>query len=635
MPRIKYTNISDVISQIKSDIENDTNNLGKKKYIPDIITFCNSPDYLNLLERGIVLRPFQEIILKIFYRGSVGNENIVLTKKEIQTCKDNGLFDGDRGDALNKYYESNIFRELVLVWGRRAGKDFVGSLIATYEAMKLLECPGGDPYAVYGISSAATINILTVATAKDQADTAFKEIKDRILGSRYFKDKMMPEGLETSKIYLLTQSDRIENKDLLDRKLMPKKGSILIEVGHSNSDSLLGKGVFVLILDEVASYKKTGGSSSGERIYTSMSPSLNTYKRVVKVLDANGNEVLNDDGEPKTRIVYDSKIISISSPRGEDGIFYEIYKETPKVESRLACRLPTWAVVPELTEESLRETNSHMTEVQFMMEFGAEFSGMGGENFFPRHCVEECFKPGYKIEKMGKAGVVYFAHLDPATSSHNYSLVIVHREMFFNKKTSRNDFNIVVDHIKHWHPTPDTPINTEIIDDYIIGLRKKFYFGVVTYDIWNSLASINKLRKFGIPAKCTHFSKKYKMTIYDELYNLVISGRLRIPPYALLRDEMFNLQRKFIPPSGYSVFPKREGEVSTDDIVDSLAGACYNSISFAVKKLPNGQVIDMGIMHGTNNRMWNSMSGPIGYGSGQQVADKLERLHSWPNSQRR
>ena len=85
MPRIKYTNISDAISQIKNDIENDTNDLGKKKYIPDIITFCNSPDYLNLLERGIVLRPFQEIILKIFYRGSVGNENIVLTKEEIQT----------------------------------------------------------------------------------------------------------------------------------------------------------------------------------------------------------------------------------------------------------------------------------------------------------------------------------------------------------------------------------------------------------------------------------------------------------------------------------------------------------------------------------------------------------------------
>jgi len=635
MPRKQYTNISDFISQMKADIETDTNDTNEKNYIPDIITFCNSPDYLNLSERGVSLRPFQEIILKIFYRGSVGNEHLVLTKEEIQRCKDHGLFDGDRGDPLNKYYESNTFRELVLVWGRRAGKDFVGSLIATYEAMKLLECQGGDPYAIYGISRAATINILTVATAKDQADTAFKEIKDRILGSRYFKDKMVPEGLETSKIYLLTPSDRIENKDLVKRRLTPKKGSILIEVGHSNSDSLLGKGVFVLILDEVASYKKTGGSSSGERIYTSMSPSLNTYKRFEKVLDGEGREIIGEDNEPITKIVYDSKIISISSPRGEDGIFYDLYKEAPKVESRLACRLPTWAVFEELTEESLRETNSHMTEVQFMMEFGAEFSGLGGENFFPRHFVEECFAPGLKIEKMGKAGVVYFAHLDPATSSHNYSLVIVHREMFFNKKTSRNDFNIIVDHIKHWHPTPDRPINTEIIDDYIISLRKKFYFGVITYDIWNSTASINKLRKFGIPAKCTHYSKKYKMTIYDELYNLVISGRVRIPPYILLRDEMFNLQRKFMPPSGYSVFPKKEGEVSTDDVCDALAGASYNAISFAVKKLPNGQVIDMGLTSSSNNRMWNSMSGPLGYGTGAQVSQRLERLHSWPDSKRR
>ena len=72
----------------------------------------------------------------------------------------------------------------------------------------------------------------------------------------------------------------------------------------------------------------------------------------------------------------------------------------------------------------------------------------------------------------GKPGIIYFAHLDPAASNHNYALVIVHREMFFNEKTKQNDFNIIVDHIKHWHPLPDRPINSELVDDYILGLRK-------------------------------------------------------------------------------------------------------------------------------------------------------------------
>jgi len=82
------------------------------------------------------------------------------------------------------------------------------------------------------------------------------------------------------------------------------------------------------------------------------------------------------------------------------------------------------------------------------------------------------------------------------------------------------------------------------------------------------------------------------------------------------------------------VFPKKEGETSTDDIVDSIAGACYNAISFAIKRLPNGQLVNTGSSPSSNNMQWNSMSGPMGFGTGQQVSNRLERINSWPNSKR-
>ncbi|GAH88792.1 unnamed protein product, partial [marine sediment metagenome] len=88
-------------------------------YIPDIITFCNSPDYLNMPGNSMSLYMAQRIMLKVFYRGSVGNEDLKLTEEEIQFCKDNGLDNDDRGDVLGKYNDNAIFRELVLVWGRR------------------------------------------------------------------------------------------------------------------------------------------------------------------------------------------------------------------------------------------------------------------------------------------------------------------------------------------------------------------------------------------------------------------------------------------------------------------------------------------------------------------------------------
>jgi len=48
------------------------------------------------------------------------------------------------------------------------------------------------------------------------------------------------------------------------------------------------------------------------------------------------------------------------------------------------CKLPTWKVQPHLTESSLREHNRAMSEEDFRMEFGAEFSGTSGESFFVR-----------------------------------------------------------------------------------------------------------------------------------------------------------------------------------------------------------------------------------------------------------
>ena len=622
MPRKKWTSISDMISQ--KAFEMDAPMLEFGGYIPDIITFCNHADYLNMPGNGMSLYDAQRIMLKVFYRGTVGNENLDLTEEEIQFCKDNGLNDDDHGDVLGKYYSDSTFRELVLVWGRRSGKDFISAIIALYEAMKLLECKGGDPYAIYNIGSANPITILTVATAGKQADIAFQEMKDKLLRSRYFNDKIAGQDSIGSKdVHLLTAKDKEDNKDFKERKLPMKKGSIVLEVGHSNSDSLLGKSIFVLILDEVASYKNTSSSSSGERIYTALTPSLNTFVRDI--------EVINQDGSKVHKKIYDSKVISISSPRGEEGIFYHLFKEARNVPDRLTCRLPTWVVNPNQEEESIRTTTSTMTEEMFQMEFGAEFSGTAGENFFPREIVELCFLKSLKVRDIGEPGRVYFAHLDPATTSHNYALVVLHKEFFIHPETRKSDYFVVVDHIKYWQPTVNNPVKEEDVDEYVVALRRRFHLGLVTYDQWNSRKSIEKLRHNGIPAKKTAFNRRYKNIIYDELYKLVIEGKIKIPYHPLLRGEMLSLQRRYTA-NGYKVYPKRDGDYSTDDIVDCLAGACYNSISADVSRLPFAKLVNTGAVPSSNNVVWRSMQGtPYGVGPGQQVARQMEQRSSLPH----
>jgi phage terminase large subunit-like protein len=627
------------IAHLIDEIRTDISNYSVQRSIPDIITFVEDPEWLGLPyhpSNPINLYPMQKIMLKVFYRGTEGNENLQLTEDEIALCKKVGLDTIDRGDFLEKYHSDSTFRELVLVWGRRSGKDFVVSIIATYEAMKLLECPGGDPYQMYEISSANTINILTVANSAPQSNLAFSEIRERIFNSKYFQDKFMKDGITSGAIYLLTPKDKLDNQDYKKRGVPLKKGSIGVIVGHSNSDTLLGMGCIVLILDEVASYKMTGGASSGDRIYTALTPTVKTYVRKVYETTEDGSIALNEFGQKiiKTRR-YDGKVVSISSPRGKEGKFYELFKTSPNVSIRLSLRLPTWDVNPTHTRQSLREEEKTMSESEFNMEYGAEFSGSGVENFFTEDQVKSCFmNHPYQFREVGRPGCVYFVHLDPASSSHNYALVIVHKEFFMNSETHKVDFMVVVDHIKFWRPTQE-PIDPEEVIEYIIELKRRFHIGMITYDQWATRESILKLRKAGIPNKETRFNQYYKNLIYRQLEDLVNSNRLHIPYENTLYLEMIELQRKFMP-MGFRVLRQMDGDgIKSDDIVDALAGACYMAVESQTSKLPQGKMVELG-NPGGQDVVWRNMQGGIyGVGNGKQVAKALERRNSWPNYMRR
>ena len=619
--------VSDMISDLRGSIASTASQDG----IPDIITFTEDKRYLGLpyQKSPAQLRLAQKITLKIFYRGSIGNDNIELTEEEIEFCEKHGLNTPERGDMLGKYKSDANFLELVLVWGRRAGKDWLSSIIALYEAMKLLECPGGDPYAYYNIASSNPITILTIANSQGQAHIAFSEMRDKLLGSKYFQDKYIKDGLAAETINLLTPKDKEENSNFAERDLgLKTKGSILIEVGHSNTSGLLGKGCFVLILDEVASYKNTGGVSSGDRIYSALTPTISTYMRQETVLDEKGKPVLDNDGNELKDVFFDGKIISISSPLGKEGKLWDLFSEADLHPERLACRLATWEVIPERTREILKKTYSSMSEEEFDMHFGAEFSGTAGQSFFSEDYVKACFNHNVSTSQIGQPGCVYFVHLDPSSTSHNYALAIAHKEIFVDPTTKKSDFVVVLDMIKHWHPTPSKPVIASEVDQFVINLKRYFHIGMVTYDAWNSSESKLRLRKAGIPNKETRFTNRFKMIIYDELEQLINGSKLIVPDDGptsiLLKEELIALQRKIIP-TGYRIGPRRDGDgCKTDDVCDAVAGACYAVMNQRATALPQGRLARMGVAPQNNQITWQSMQGPIGFGTGKQVAEALE-----------
>ena len=72
---------------------------------PSIIEFVESEKYLGLPVKKptpIDLYPMQRIMLKAFYSGSIGNEDLYLTDEELELCKNNNFEDEEVSDIFMK-----------------------------------------------------------------------------------------------------------------------------------------------------------------------------------------------------------------------------------------------------------------------------------------------------------------------------------------------------------------------------------------------------------------------------------------------------------------------------------------------------------------------------------------------------
>ncbi|KKM63332.1 hypothetical protein LCGC14_1512560 [marine sediment metagenome] len=574
-----------------------------------------------------------KIIPPILAKSKPSNNLSYCNIRDIKYVGEKRTFDIQVSNHPN---EQNFVANGFLV--HNSGKDFLVSIMALYETMKLLEIPGGCPFSYYNLAPGNPIYIVTIATSSEQAGILFTEMKTKMQQSPYFRNKIGRTGAD--KVWLLTPKDRANNEELMEKDMSGActRGSIVIMSGHSNSDSLLGKGFWAILFDEVAAFKSTAGSSgSGERLYEALGPGTVAFNK--PVLDENGNFIMDEFGLPKKTL--DSKIISLSSPRGEEGIFYRLYKETPNTENRLAFRLPTWKVNEAITESLLRHQNKYMSPAAFAMEFGAEFASTAGEKYIPDQYVDKALELGANLKLSqrleGRPGQIYYAHLDPAATSHNYALVVLHiedriRVIDKNGMSVKERFKLfVVDHIKSWQPPVSSAISVKEVDEYIIDLARRFRFGMVTYDSWNSLSSIQKLRSKGIPTKMTPFRKAYKVAIYTQLEDLLTNRQLALPrrgEFAEQMEQELKCLKRIYTPVGFKIQPDPEGNVITDDLVDALSGAIGTASERAFAGYPKGGTVLMPQSRGSETQ-WNIGRGSYGNQQWRHLNKKFGKFNPY------
>ncbi len=449
------------------------------------------------------------------------------------------------------------------------------SIIALYETYKTIEMK--NPQGFFGnLNDGDTICILNVAVSERQAKEAvFDKIRSMVLSSAYFKTKMSPGSMTNQSVRFCTERDNEINKQLAEENLPQRDGSIYLLSGHSNSDSLVGKNILVVIIDEMASMVgKDGSKMSDEELYTKLKHSGWTFGQM-------------------------AKIICISNPLTKDGKFFELYEQSFSDDRILMIQLPSYAVNPSLDQQELdaeKEAAQKAGEYEaYKMQIEARFSGGAAVPFIPSEFIDAAFEKGSSRRKteVGNPNVLYYVHLDPANNSDNYALAMLHVEKDMHNLGPDNKPRdiVIVDHIHMWMPSiTGEPVNISEVDQYMIKLCRRFKIASITYDMWESASSTQLLQRMGLPARITPFNSSYKQTIYSTLRNLFFEQRiefyrhdgfnpeLKQDTYSFTKEAMdqFKFLEKRFNTHSFSV---SAAAGHYDDIPDCIAGAAYIALT--------------------------------------------------------
>ena len=582
----------EAISEIQNSNQPGNVSLKAERKIVDIVTFCESSLYLDLPSsfNGKGLWMPQKIILKIFYMGTRGNENLKLTQEECEWLYQNK--GNEERDGIT--YEKNIseviekllkkekasfnFTELHLCVGRRGTKDTIASIISAYEAYKLLTIGNGNPHKFYGIPRGEDIHIINVALSLDQAGTLFGMVRQRIMDGPFFRDRI--DHGTTTEIRLFTDED-LRNKS---RRKSPLevKGSVVILCGHSNPDTLRGKSAVLILFDELAFYDEAG-KTPGSEFYNALEPSTKKFKKFG-----------------------DARLVEISSPNTMTGIFYDLFRQAKTSDHILSFQMPTWCINNDIPYESLTDERKRNPE-NFTREYGAQWgkSGVYG-NYFDPGLVDRCIQHGLSPHLRPNPKYNYYIHVDPANGGDRYVAVMVAREVYTNHLGKRRPRAILAN-IWVWEPVPGVGLMFNEIDLQMVQICGLFHPLCVSYDQWNCLATDEYL-----------YSKKGLVAAKDILLNdEILSKEGSYNKVTSLGYKKGDSGYKIITKFGYSlkansihpVYVENKGFVKLCDlkIGDKISlnkeTYCFGKVNDSEKALVAGYIVSEGYIGSKGNKI--------------------------------
>jgi len=437
------------------------------------------------------------------------------------------LYDEGR---CNLSEQDNDRRELILVCGRRSGKTLIAGIFASYEIYRLLSLVNPQKY--YGLPQGDRIQIISVATDKEQAGILFNGVTGHITKCDYFTPYLARNT--QSNVTFRTPFEIEKYGDTIrqgDGKFVSYNGKASLRLAFKSciAKGLRGSGNIVIVLDEFAHFQVKGQASAKE-IYDAITPSKAAFSP-------------KDPTNPMRPIgVVESRVILISSPLNKEGKFYELFHQAmakgPGSENLLAIQVPTWEMNPTVEAGYLKEKYYSDPPV-FMVEHGAEFSDRLRGWLEREEDLLACIDPLHRPVDRGVPRVPYFMGIDVGLIHDGTSIFL-----------SRLDGDrIVADYHETWHAgipwkesnphllSPGTMyangldkverLDFDEIANWIVSLCQRFYVVGGLFDRWNGIPLEQALHKRGLTQfQSDFFSKDQRSKMYQAAKMMIFDKKV-------------------------------------------------------------------------------------------------------------
>lgn len=517
--------------------------------IVDIIEFVESPWGL-----GLDLYPIQRVILKAHY-GIALDDNPYGFPLDEEIPKNHPCYDEDLvdEDGFYKYrvvitdfrrenrqvfteagYLAYLYdegrcnirevvpgqqrREMILSIGRRSGKTLITSCIVAYETYKLLKKYNAQKY--YGTSQSNIIQLISVATGKDQSKLLFNEAKGHFSGCDFF----LPYTANNTQSFYTFQSayDIDRYGPYKDNPKAPFSFNVTFQ--SCVAKGLRGGNNILVALDEAAHFGDSG-QASADQVYQAVAPSTRTFSP--------------KDPNNKTRAIGENegRVIMISSPLGKQGLFYKQFRvgfDREAGENFLCVQAPTWEVNPTIPAATFI-ADYLKDPVAFFTEFGAEFTDRTRGWLNPDD-IYACINPNRKPRGRASPRAPHFLGLDIGLVGDYTAVAVGHNDP---------DGKIVLDYIDRIKAGEGEyedydRLEFEDVVDWVADIARRFYITEGLFDQKYGIVMEQALARRGLERMTSmQFSQRVASEIFQNFMNLLMDRRLDLYNWPIPADDEY------------------------------------------------------------------------------------------------